>query len=286
MVKSSSGQRPHLVIRKRTGQYCCDGTCPNWKSLGICSHSVAAAEDNSDLQSFVTWFAKAKKVPNITQLATSQMPAGRGRKGSVPPRKRRKTIPVESRKSLSDILPSYVPTQDHANISHSSHQNPSQEPVSTVSISVPSHSPSVSHTNVSVTGSASVNFGAQAMGNVLPSPPPLIQVPPETSPETNPFTLTFITGNIRVCRGCRQKYSKPALPPHNLCVRHKEWQSFGPIDNRQTRFGNVYFHCNLACVKAVWPSFNPEMLHIPPSVLVQLLPAHTELIRRQMPGRL
>jgi len=95
-----------------------------------------------------------------------------------------------------------------------------------------------------------------------------------------------IKGNIRVCCGCQQKYSKPALPPHNLCVRHKEWQSFGPMDNQQTRFGNVYFHCNLPYVEAVWPSFSPEMLHIPPSVVVQLLPAHTELIRRQMPGRL
>ena len=43
-----------------------------------------------------------------------------------------------------------------------------------------------------------------------------------------------ITENIRVCRGCacRQKYSKPALPLHNLCVQHKEWQSFGPMDNQ------------------------------------------------------
>jgi len=45
----------------------------------------------------------------------------------------------------------------------------------------------------------------------------------------------LITGNIRVCCGCRQKYSKPALPLHNLSVRHKEWQSFGPMDKRQTR---------------------------------------------------
>ena len=44
--------------------------------------------------------------------------------------------------------------------------------------------------------------------------------------------------------------------------------------------------CNLPCVKAVWPSFSPEMLHIPPSVVVQLLPAHTKLIRRQMPGQM
>jgi len=61
----------------------------------------------------------------------------------------------------------------------------------------------------------------------------------------------------------RSTYSKPALPPHNLCERHKEWQSFGPMDNRQTRFGNVYFRCNLPSVKAVWPSFSSEMLHIP-----------------------
>jgi len=42
-----------------------------------------------------------------------------------------------------------------------------------------------------------------------------------------------IKGNTRVCRGCRQKYSKSALPPHNLCVQHKEWQSFGSMDNLQ-----------------------------------------------------
>ena len=43
----------------------------------------------------------------------------------------------------------------------------------------------------------------------------------------------LITRNISVCPGCRQKHSKPALPLHNLCVQHKEWQLFGPMDNRQ-----------------------------------------------------
>ena len=45
VVRSHSGPRPHLVTRKRNGQYACDNVCPNWKSLGICAHS--AAEDNS-----------------------------------------------------------------------------------------------------------------------------------------------------------------------------------------------------------------------------------------------
>ena len=284
MVKSSSGQRPHMVTKKKTGQYSFDSTRPNWKSLGICSHSVAAAEDNCDLQSFLTWFVKAKKILNITWLATSQMPAGRGRKGGIPPRKRRKTVPAESRKSFSDILPldqSTASQQEAVNACPTSYRHLPQEPVS---IALPCRS-LVHHTNVSVTGSASVNLGAPVITTVLPSlPPPLIEALPETSAETSPFTLAFISGNIRVCRGCRQKYTKPAVPPHNLCVWHKEWQLFGPMDNRQTRFGNVYFHCNLPCIRAVWPNFYPEMLDIPPSVVVQLLPAHTEFIRKQMPG--
>ena len=52
-VKSSSGKRPHLVVPKSSGQYCCDGDCGNHKSLGICSHSVAVAEINGELKEFV-----------------------------------------------------------------------------------------------------------------------------------------------------------------------------------------------------------------------------------------
>ena len=55
IVKSSSGPCPHIVTAKETGHYACDGECPNWKSLGVCSHSVAAAEDNNDLNAFLEW---------------------------------------------------------------------------------------------------------------------------------------------------------------------------------------------------------------------------------------
>ena len=79
IVKSYTGSRPHLVLAKKGGQYACDSACRNWKSLGICSHSVAAAQYNGELPKFVEWFRKAKKHPNLTELVTSQMPAGRGR---------------------------------------------------------------------------------------------------------------------------------------------------------------------------------------------------------------
>ena len=61
MVRSYSGSRPHLVLHKKSGQYACDNMCPNWKSLGICAHSVATAEDNHELQLFIQWYSKAKK---------------------------------------------------------------------------------------------------------------------------------------------------------------------------------------------------------------------------------
>ena len=145
----------------------------------------------------------------------------------------------------------------------------------------------MAQTKVSVSGGASVNIGPQSFMSMLPlSPPPLIHAFPESSPETSPFTLAFITGNIRVRRGCRQKYAKPAMPPNNLCVRHREWQTFGPADDWQKRFGNVYFHYNAPCIQGVWPDFHPEQLDIPLSMIVQLMQVHTEYLRQHMPGRL
>lgn len=58
---------------------------------------MAAAEFTGALQKFVDWFKKAKKRPNLTKLATSQMPSGRGRKGGVGPRRKKKRPNATSR---------------------------------------------------------------------------------------------------------------------------------------------------------------------------------------------
>ena len=49
MVLSYSGKPPHMVTPQKNGDFSCDASCPNWKSLGICSHSVAVAEMNGKL---------------------------------------------------------------------------------------------------------------------------------------------------------------------------------------------------------------------------------------------
>ena len=52
-----SKSRPgfHTVVPGKGGGFACDN-CPNYKSLGICSHTVAVADANGMLPDFITWF--------------------------------------------------------------------------------------------------------------------------------------------------------------------------------------------------------------------------------------
>ena len=88
MVSSQSNSAPHFVRSQPSGQYACDSTCLQWKSSQICSHSVAVAALNGDLEAFVKWYVDTHQQPNFTTLAANGLPAGRGRKGGIPKRSR------------------------------------------------------------------------------------------------------------------------------------------------------------------------------------------------------
>ena len=53
MVLSHIGKRPHLVLPCKGGHFKRDFDCFDFKSLGICSHSVAVAECNNLLTEFL-----------------------------------------------------------------------------------------------------------------------------------------------------------------------------------------------------------------------------------------
>lgn len=205
-VKSSSGRRPHLVMAKNKGQYCCDSDCGNHKSLGICSHSVAVAEIDGELKGFVDWFVKAKRRPNITNLVLTGMPMGRGRKGGVPPRKKKKPVAATSRTPASSLLTS-TSTSTSTNVSTSTI-------ASTVAIAFAG---TVTGTTSNADTTATVGATSSAAGGLsiprqvcVPTyPPPLVHYSPSSTESDSPFELCFVTGNIKVCRGYRQKYEKP-----------------------------------------------------------------------------
>ena len=90
MVLSYSQATPHHVQTKSDGQYVCDSACLQWTSSQICSHTIAAAESNGELASFLQWYTKCAESPNISTLAMSGLPRGRGKKGGKPKRQRAK----------------------------------------------------------------------------------------------------------------------------------------------------------------------------------------------------
>ena len=139
MVLSHSGQQPHLVVQCKGRKFKCDSDCANYKSMGICSHSLAVAEINKQLPVFLESFKKAKKRPNFTQLALHNMPAGRGRKGSLAPWKRKANV-------TPTVYTSRISDESVAQGS-STKQSVIGIPGSTVNISVLPTTPPVSSTS-------------------------------------------------------------------------------------------------------------------------------------------
>lgn len=75
---SRNGWAVHVKIRGR-GEVSCEPTCLRWASYKLCSHTIAVAEKEGVLMGFINKYARSNREPNITTLATQDMPKGRGK---------------------------------------------------------------------------------------------------------------------------------------------------------------------------------------------------------------
>ena len=76
---------------------------------------------------------------------------------------------------------------------------------------------------------------------------------------------------------CGNKYNKPVLPPHDICIKHREWRTFTPGGIPQSKYSNAY-HVNLPCIHHKWPLFTPHELIITPEVYEKLDQQHYDLL--------
>lgn len=91
--------------------------------------------------------------------------------------------------------------------------------------------------------------------SVMPPPSPV-------PPNTNPFYVRFIEGNIHMCQGCKSSLkcangSLPA-PPFDLCCAGAEKCSFrdsNGILRTPNKKQPSHYHINLLCIRAALPSF-------------------------------
>ena len=138
----------------------------------------------------------------------------------------------------------------------------------------------VSSSNMAaVVGQINVSSGLAQVGHVSS---PMAT----TSPNTNPFYVKFLQGNIRICQGCRSTVrlsdgNIPA-PPFNLVVARAERRSF------RDKFGTLvtpqkeqacHYHLRLCCIKAAEPTFVPLSLRVPQDIVPSLNMVHREYLR-------
>ena len=225
MVLSYSGKTPHMVLsKKKKGDFSCDSNCPNYKALAICSHVVAVAEINGQLSDFIAAVKRRKPQPNVTRLVTTNMPKGRGRKGGVAPRSRRpqqlETTLIEMNTSsgsgldIAKTLPmtSNVDTPLTPNVGIAMPSNVAsvcQSPFVGY-LSIHQHQPYSSLPNRPM-------MGPNPAFHYSPTGYSYTSCGTSLYPPRSPFVLCFISGNISVCCGCKNKCHKSAMePPDDL----------------------------------------------------------------------
>ena len=69
MVESDK-ERPHYVLQSEGGRMTCEDY-PCFKSVKICTHSLAVSEKCSKLRNFLTWYKRSSHTLTITSYITS-----------------------------------------------------------------------------------------------------------------------------------------------------------------------------------------------------------------------
>ena len=120
------------------------------------------------------------------------------------------------------------------------------------------------------------------VGNMLPSATPTSLC----THNTNSFYIRFITGNIRICQGCRSILrcadgSVPA-PPFDLCAARAERRSFRDatgILRTPQKEQPAHYNLNILCIRVVAADFVPSSIVVPHDVLPSLGQVHKEFLR-------
>lgn len=277
MVLSVSSSVPHLVTRCASGQYKCDSKCLNWVSSSLCSHSIAVAELNKDLPLFLKWYNQSPTQPNITTVAMSGLPSGRGRKGGTCKRSRSRT---EKKTPESYTL---RPVFQQVHVVSSDNTEPTPSAVTQTTTASSSSTPLVQVTSSSMAalvGQINVSGGLSQVGPVPSCSTPIPTV------NTNPFYVRFLQGNIRMCQGCRSTLrlcdGKVPAPPFDLVVARAERRSF------RDKFGTLitpqkeqpsHYHLRLDCIRAVEPTFVSQALRVPQDIMPLINAVHREYLR-------
>ena len=310
-IISRSQKQPHLVTAKNNSEYNCDDRCPHYQSLSICAHTIAAAYVNGEFSAFQKWFRTCKRQQNsnLYQLSKHGMPAGAGRKGSKPPRQRKRAHDIRDE---HQSLPLLLSIPDSSQTQPSSEPQPSVQVLSASSLGQQTPSQGLSASSLGQQtpsqGLSTTSLGqwipsqglsAASLGQQTPSPSLLLpstvmmpyppQPPPLLPSQCQPFSVRFISGNISVCSGCKQRFPRKPTgavcdPPNDIVIQHHEERTFkSPTTGLLTsKPGNAYYHVNLACLWTNWPGLRGQDIRVTSDVAAKLFLQHKAVLYHQL----
>ena len=181
-VSSDTASSPHVVTTSKANptRYTCDKQCVGWRAHNICAHCIATAEDNNELQDFLTWFTASKgKKSNLTNAVYHGTYKHAGLK--KPPRRRygdATHLPAEQkadRLALSDI-----------------------SNLDTVGTQLP---PDQSNYVIGQGNSKDTRSQSTVSSTKQPSGTPYMAIPGQENPHNIPATVAGVSGNLRVNLG-------------------------------------------------------------------------------------
>ena len=307
MVISKSQVTPHHVRSPSDNQYVCDNSCPQWVSSQICSHTIAVSEHKDELIGFLDWYVRSGHTPNLSSIAFSGLPKGRGQKGGRPKRQRTRTdIPLPDNYSVRPGLMSAQGSIEQPLLGHSRvvrHRDQVQSNIKVtqapqvnvsgihhpVSVSIEAH-PALQGCSESFVGYQRVPYAQPYLPHATVQPPtyPPIQTPTQLAQaeqNSNPFYLKKLSGNIRICQGCRGSLRLAngtfPSPPHDLIVARLEKRQYrDPYGVLKTpvKASAAHYHTRLTCILSGDPTFQPNSLHLPHDICNELSIKHKQLL--------
>ena len=168
-------------------------------------------------------------------------------------------------------IPTMAPTPP---VTHAPTVAPTQSTTHTLTVApTPSaiYTPNLSY----LWGAPSLWTPPQLLG-VAPQPhlqPPTMWTPP------SPFTLMFKKGNISVCYGCRAPFPKQPVAPYDLIVQHQDFRKYtSPDGTIKQKYGNVYYHLSLGCIRVNQPQFDPTKMIVSQEVKERATSIHHNYI--------
>ena len=285
----------------------CGKHCLRYSGVSLCSHVVAVAEHNNELQEYLDTFNAHSSRPNLTSMANMDMPRGRGKKASKATQKRKGPANAPKKRTLESYL-----TQPSTSLTASISQRPVQATPSQQQPFQPMQSntrPDVQqHFTASNPCTMTQAFPSMhyQQNNLLPNqetaninptvahhhqlPLPSSLPPLDTVPKPSPppgifvlYLLQFCDPRVSRCYGCGHPIKAVGLtnvPPSDLVIVTKlcrEYRKEGET-RVSNEFSNAYFHANLQCIHKRLPHFLPSFLQIPAAIRPYLSILHRQHI--------